>query len=268
MIMICIIIAILTLSAPKAVALSEWGPSRSTYDYNARKGSSQGPVFNSFINLPKERFGLTDERYFVEVSLKDYANWSQSVDAVAGDIIRIKIYVDNDANDKLSDAAYGEVGIARNTRVRISIPNSYGQTATVIGYVSADNAVPSEVYASATVRGTSKQFTLEYVPDSAVIYNNGLFDKGQRLSDAIMDKDGVLIGYSALDGNLPSTFSAIAVICVDARVVEKSSILISEDDHRAASSAIVKPMWLQVLALVVSFTALCCVVLFSRRKRK
>lgn len=208
------ILAALLIVASPMTALAAWGPDRPTFDYNdpvGRKGSENGPVFNSFINAPY--YG--DERNFVTVSEGDKAQWKGSVTGEVEKEVQVRAYVHNNANQ---DTNTSGLGVAKNTRVRFYIPNGMANSFDVAGYVSADNATPGRVYDTANVVNQSQAFSLSYVPGSAKLYNNGPFKDGVALSDEVVGENGAQIGYDALNGDLPGCFEYKAVVIIRVKV--------------------------------------------------
>lgn len=206
------------------IALAAWGPSRPTYDYNKpcdtadadiydRCGSLTGPVFNSFVNTPS--YG--DERNFVTGSPAGAAAWTgENMDVTPGQEYEVRAYVHNNANQ--STNANGS-GVARNTRVRFYLPTGQANGFDVAGYISADNATPARVYDTVTLKNNAQAFSLDFVEGSARIYNNGAFSGGTVVSEDIIGANGVQIGWSGLDGNLPGCFEYEAVVIIKVKVV-------------------------------------------------
>jgi uncharacterized repeat protein (TIGR01451 family) len=191
-----------------------WGPDRPTYDWNEpadRKGSLNGPVFNSFINTPS--YG--DERNFVTVSDAGTGQWRDSVNATPGEEVEVRVYVHNDANQNTNASG---LGVAKNTRVRVYIPEGTANGFDVAGYVSADNATPARVYDTGLIKNDAQAFALNYVPGSAKIYNNSAWTNGTPLPDAVVSEQGTQIGYDQLNGDLPGCFEYRAVITVKMKV--------------------------------------------------
>lgn len=218
-------VALLTLgvvAAPFAVN-AEFYPDRPAYDYNKpcnpndndkydRCGSLEGPVFNSFINTPS--YG--DERAFVDARRSDqtaagsYKNVLPEVTEGSREVV-IRMYVHNNANQ--STNASGK-GIARDTKVRVDLPEADGQVLRSRGYISASNAALVEDTVDFTA---NKKFRVEYKPGSAIIYSNGKVN-GQKLNDSIVTT-GATIGHDALDGNLPGCFEYEAVVQLTVKIV-------------------------------------------------
>src|SRR5690606_5615290 len=115
-----------------------WGPDRPVFDWNNpndRKGSLNGPVFNSFINTPT--YG--DERNFTTASPAGTAQWRDGNTVTPGQEVEVRVFVHNNANVETNDEDSHFVGVARNTRVRVAIPDGVANGFDVTGYVSADN---------------------------------------------------------------------------------------------------------------------------------
>lgn len=209
------LLALLVLATPLTV-FAAWGPDRPTFDYNApasNRGSLTGPVFNSFTNAPQ--YG--DERNFVTTSRGGAADWRDAVDTQGNQEVEFRAYIHNNANETTNASG---LGVARNTRIRFYVPE--GQQAKafdVAGYVSADNATPKRVYDTARVASQAQQaFSLDYVEGSARLYNNGPFAGGVVLPDEVAGQNGALIGFDALNGNLPGCFQYKAVVIIKVKV--------------------------------------------------
>ena len=202
---------------------AEFYPDRQPFDYNVacdptdaniydRCGSLTGPVFNSFINTP----AYGDERAFVDARRTDqtqegsYKNVLDYVNEGSQEVI-IRAYVHNNANGSLNES--GE-GIATGTNVRFALPQGEGNVLRARGYINATNA--SLVEDTVDFRG-STDFTVEYIPGSAMLYNEGPFKDGVQLSDTIVTT-GAPIGYDALDGNLPGCFEYEAIVHIRVKI--------------------------------------------------
>lgn len=206
-----------------ATVYAAWGPDRTIYDYNStdpavRNGSFTGPTFNSYINTPS--YG--DERNFVTVSQAGQAVWRDEVVADPGEEVEFRVYIHNAAHESTNGTNFDGIGVARNTKVRFYVPNEASHGIDVAGYVSADNATPRRVYDTAGVTSKSGQnVSLQYVPGSARLYNNGAFKAGTAVPDALVSDsgDGALIGWDALDGISPGCFEFDAVVIIKVKVV-------------------------------------------------
>ncbi len=209
--------ALMLLIALPVSVWAAWGPSRPVFDYNnpaQQVGSMDGPVFNSFINAPN--YG--DERNFTTSSQSGAANWTSRNAVAPGDEVDVRVYVHNNANEATNTAEYDHKGIARNTRVRVDVPEGLANGFDVTGYVSADNATPAVVYDSTELINDSQAFGLTYKPGSARIYNNGPWTNGIPLSDDVVSAGGAQIGYDALNGEFPGCFDYKAVVIITLKV--------------------------------------------------
>lgn len=229
-------VAVLALGVGVALPLTvkaEFYPNRPTFDYNktsggdcndpnnpaaqnGRCGSMNGPVFNSFVNTPS--YG--DERTFLDARRTDQTAPGSSKN-VLPDVTKgskeviMRMYVHNNANS--STNASGK-GVARNTKVRIALPENEGSALRSVGYISADNATPRVVEDTVDLTST-ESFRIDYKPGSAIIYNNGPLN-GSKISDSVVTT-GAPIGYDALNGNLPGCFEYEAVIEITVKVTPK-----------------------------------------------
>lgn len=216
------------VALPLAVK-AEFYPNRPTYDYNKpcntndsdkydRCGSLEGPVFNSFVNTPS--YG--DERTFLDARRSDqtasgsYKNVLPDVTKGSQEVV-MRMYVHNNANQTTN--ASGK-GIAKNTKVRIALPQNEDDALRAVGYISADNATPKVVEDTVDMTSTEK-FRVDYVADSAVIYSNGSVN-GQKLSNNVVTT-GAPIGHDSLNGDLPGCFEYEAVVQIKVKITPKNN---------------------------------------------
>lgn len=124
----------------------------------------------------------------------------------------IRLYVHN--NNPNSEKA-----VAKNTKVYFNIPTESSTQVKVNGYIHADNADPTD-YVDYVNFNSDHMFHLEYIYNSALIENNGAVND-TTLSDDIVSPStgGVLIGYDALDGNIPGGDQYISYITIKVKVV-------------------------------------------------
>lgn len=206
---------------------AEFYPDRQPFDYNKpcnpndsdiydRCGSLTGPVFNSFINTPS--YG--DERAFFDARRSDqtaagsFKNVLSNVTEGSQEVV-LRTYVHNNAN--VSTNATN--GVAKNTKVRIALPTATGQALRARSYISADNATPKLIEDTVDLTA-SEEFSIQYIPGSAMLYNNGPFKNGVKLSDSIIN-GGALIGHDNLNGNMPGCFEYEAVVQIRVKIVPK-----------------------------------------------
>lgn len=222
------------IALPFAVQ-AEFSPGRPTFDYNkagngdcsdpnnparqnGRCGSMDGPVFNSFVNTPS--YG--DERAFVDARRSDqtaagsYKNVLPDVTKGSKEVV-VRMYVHNNANGTTNVSGKG---VAKNTKVRLALPNAEGDALRATGYISADNATP-QVVADTVDFTSTERFTMDYKPGSAKIFSNGAVN-GAQLSDSVVTT-GAPIGHDALNGNMPGCFEYEAVVQVTLTVKPKEN---------------------------------------------
>lgn len=219
--------AVLSGVAMNAVQ-AEFYPDRQTFDYNKecnpddndpydRCGSTTGPVFNSFINTPY--YG--DERQFTDAKRTDqttgdvYKNVLPDVTDGASEV-KIRVYVHNNANSAYNTDGSG---VAKNTMVKIALPSGTDSEMRARGYISADNAELVEDTVDFTA---TKKFRMEYVPGSAMLYNNNAFENGTKLDDSIVTT-GAKIGDDALDGDLPGCFEYQATVFITVKIISEEA---------------------------------------------
>lgn len=213
---LCLVVLLCLVLSPKMAYA--WGDSdggRPSYTTDEVNNGALGETitFNSISDNPA--LG-GDEKNFVGARRvdSDSAVWNaNTIAAEDGERYYIRMYVHND-NPGGVDA------VAKDTAVRFDVAKGSGTEVEMQGFITSSNASPAEYYDS--VRFTSDTaFHLEYVPGSAFIENNGIAaGSGMGLSDEIVETEtGVLIGYDALDGNLPGGYLYAAYVGIEVRVV-------------------------------------------------
>lgn len=167
---------------------------RNAYTMEMAENTNFGttPVFNSITD--NSAFG--NEFNFVGARV-DGASTTEPDEITIEDgqtyIIRL-YYHNNNANST-----------AINTRARFKVPTEVGKSLTVMGYLTADNSNPTEYWDHVVFKSNS-DFYLEYNEGSALLQNNGIgANGGVQLSDEVV-KNGVQVGYNALNGEVPGCY--------------------------------------------------------------
>ena len=213
---LCLVVLLCLILSPKMAYA--WGDSdggRPSYTTDEVNNGALGETitFNSISDNPA--LG-GDEKNFVGARQVDSGSevWNaNTIAAEDGERYYIRMYVHNNNPG-------GDNALAKDTAVRFDIAEGSGTEVEVQGFITSSNASPAEYYDS--VRFTSDTaFHLEYVPGSAFIENNGIAaNGGMGLSDEIVETEtGVLIGYDALDGNLPGGYPYVAYVGIEVKVV-------------------------------------------------
>jgi len=251
-----VVVAVLAMVPAMVFA---FGPDRPTFDYNKAPvngstctsadeaahdicGSLTGPVFDSFVNTP----GYGDEESFVTIAQAPDGNtnpvgdnFSHTLTAVPGQSYWLRIYVHNnanqgkncsadhlDANGDCTQLDAGSPGIATNTHVQLAFNQGQANGQDLKAYISADNA--DKVWDEATLTNDANQFSLAYVPGSAVALTNGQNTTLQPLNDDIAGPNGVKLGEDFNgnvnnSGNYPGCFNFVSRIYV--KVIAKAPAL-------------------------------------------
>ena len=197
-----VLAAALSVLAVPAVLMA-WGPTRTTFTV---AHPADYVTFNSITDNPVDG----DERNFVravDASNVTSAGFKDDIAVADGKEYLVRMVVHNNAADNLNLKAI-------NTRVKTAIPATAGKEVQISGFVSADNAKPTEVWDDVTFTG-DKEFKLSYVAGSARIYNNGYAagGSGQPLPDDIASSTGTKIGYEkAGDGIIPGCFKYLSYV--------------------------------------------------------
>ena len=200
-----VVLPVATLATASAVyAAATFGPARPTYTWASPATSI---TFNSITDNPV--FG--DERQLLKArdvnsSTNSYATQTTVTD---NEEVVLEVYFHNNAASNLNL-------VAHNTQVKISLPSNTATTLSPTGYISADNATPSQVWATADLT-SSQPFSITYEPGTAKLYTN--YVNGIVLSDNVVTT-GTLVGSNGADGNVPgcSQFSGYVTIRVRVHV--------------------------------------------------
>lgn len=168
------------------------------------------PVLNSIVDNPDY-----NEFHFLEIidPELDGPNYLPT-SLEANHEYEVHIYCRNDANSIHDD----EENLATDVRLTVDLPAKYtartksrfakgyyifcDRIGAAISYYNGVDSAPQIVTAYAEIF-SNETLRLEYVPDSAKIISSGDVD-GQKLSKQLFRPQGILLGYDALDGGLPS----------------------------------------------------------------
>jgi hypothetical protein len=187
---------------PVVYATVTFGPSRPTFTW---QNPASHITFNSITNNPS--YG--DERYLIEArdasaGTDTYAKQMQVKD---NQEVALEVYFHNNAASNLNL-------VAKNTTVKVALPSSKTTDAEVKATVSADNATPQSVWATADLTNT-QPFTLEYITGSAKLWTN--YVSGVAVSDNIVNS-GALVGTSGTDGKVPGCSQYSGYVTIRVRV--------------------------------------------------
>lgn len=216
-------------------AVDSWGPERQTY---TMKKPADHPTFNSIID--NNVYG--DERDFVRVAEKGGKKWVNEVKITPGKTYQVFIFFHNNAASNLNESGKG---YAQKAKIRSSFPTKVNSSAKgkVSATISSTTTTPKEVWDVAFFTTDSKtDIALEYVANSAIIYNQGKLN-GSTLSTELFST-GDYIGYNKFSGVLPgcSEYSGHIIYEVKAKQASsKSSKSVSLDGKNFFSSVTAKP---------------------------
>lgn len=178
-----------------------WGPGRPLYTI---ENAAPHVTFNSITNHQD----IKDETNFVRIrEAVSGTNFRDDVQLQAGKTYEVMVFYHNNAKQELNDVI-GEdghpVGVARNAQARVQMPGrlAAGETATITGFISADNAKPREVWDNARATTTDGAVALRIVPGSAKIASSNGAVKGKTLPNELFTT-GTQLGFNQLDGVLP-----------------------------------------------------------------
>lgn len=207
------VVAAIAVALP-VMAIAGWYPNRPLKVWTGPNTPGFDYVtFNSFTNVPEGN----EQQFF------DGKQWNTTpggfqdpIKVKVGDEIKLRTYVHNNADSSLNDAAHQYKGIARNTKVKISLPTAVGTEMNAVSQISADNANPGSVFDTTNfVSADGTPYKLSYVAGSA--YADTHVRAGMPLSDSIV-AGGALIGENGPDGNVPGCFEHDMYVIVKVKV--------------------------------------------------
>lgn len=193
------------------VAFALQGDTRPTKAYEGPGTAGFDHVtFNSFTGVPN----IGDERNFFhgKITAAEGGFYDPMNGVRAGDEILMRVYVHNGADPKHN--ASGQ-GVAKNTRVRVVLPNTTSQMHAPQAFVSADNAQPKTIEDTLTING-EYPVQLEYVDNSATIKTN--FQDVAVDDNALFSSTGALIGDDNVNGTMKGCFEYVALVTFKVKV--------------------------------------------------
>lgn len=180
-------------------------PSYTTEEVNA------GILGNEIVLNSISDNQIGDEQNFLHVAVTgtdEYAWHGNTVNVEEERVVYlVRLYVHNDNPG-------GEAVVSENTRVSVTMPESFGKELRINATITSDNATPGEYHDDVTFV-SDHNFTLDYVYGSAQIVNNWTSKNEQLLlsDDIIKNGSSVLIGHDTLDGRLPGGTEYEQFIC-------------------------------------------------------
>ena len=184
-------------SVASVASANAYGPERPTY---TNEHPASKAVFNSIIN----NAAVGDERDFVRIvevhsdGKKDA--YTNQIHVSSGKTYEVYIYYHNDASSTYNDKAHDYVGVARESRVSSSFPESIkkGQSAEVYAAISSTTTSIPKVWDEATLIA-DEDVVFAFIPASAKIYNDWGAN-GSILSTSLFTNTGTFIGLNNLNG--------------------------------------------------------------------
>lgn len=188
--------AFLQFHDASAVVETSWGPQdRATYTWAK---PADHVVFNSITDNPY----LGDERNFVRVRKAGTTEEVDEIELEVGQEYEISVYYHNNASATLNESGKG---ISRNTYLRAEFPSylNAGEKGMATAFITASNASPQTVWDGTYLKANDNVY-LSYVPNSAVISNNGTTNGTVLSGEALLSEQGVTLGhYDTMWGMIP-----------------------------------------------------------------
>lgn len=201
-----------------------YGPERTTHTIEK---PADHITFNTITNNPNHG----DERNFVQIKPVGSGPeaYTDSLKVENGKEYIVRVYVHNNAAANLNL-------VSKNTRVSAGIPQTPSTKQVINGFISSDNAKPSQVWDD-VVLTSDKKFNISYIPGSAKYFNNVNPNQGFNLSDNIVTKTGALVGYESMNGDIPGCFkySGIALFHVKAEVQGESNFAVNKQVRKSGT---------------------------------
>ena len=189
---------VLLVGGITGTTLATFGPDRPTKVWSSGVAGFDHVTFNSFTNVGN---GIGDERdFFRGVQVGRDSVWSDPVNDVAQQAeVEGKIYIHNGADGSLNtvpDGNGGFKGIAKNVKVKVTIPTGSNKTQDVTAFISADNAQPQMVFDTLTMTGANGgYFELAYEPGTAKLHKqDGSSTTLTAAQEQALTSDGYNIG--------------------------------------------------------------------------
>ncbi|MBR2836966.1 DUF11 domain-containing protein [Candidatus Saccharibacteria bacterium] len=201
------IVAGATMAPASVMAWGDNAGGRDSYTLEQINSDILGDTI-TFNSIRDGKFG--DERNFVgaKVSSDNGTVWNaDEIHVEDGGVYTIRIYVHN-------NSLRGTDAIATGVKTTFSLPTTVASEHTVIGYIDSSNATPTRYWDEVKLVGDG-DFYLEYIEGSAK-YTNGKLGT-VALSDSVVTS-GALVGYDALDGNLPGCYGYSGMATIQVRV--------------------------------------------------
>lgn len=198
-----------------AVTVMATSPAVMAWGEDEYKGNGK-PVFNTYTDVPN----VGSEKDFFKVGAVDAtAAQMGNVLEVCEGKARFTTYIHNGAPESYNGADNTGTGVAKNTKLAISLQTNGKQDSKAV--ISASNA-PS-VSDTATIKCGDHDIEVEYVEDSATIFTQQRGE--QKLSNAVVS-GGTLVGTYKDDGIVPGCWDYRVYVSVIVKVkkVEEPSV--------------------------------------------
>ncbi|TXG77025.1 hypothetical protein E6P97_02510 [Patescibacteria group bacterium] len=189
-----------------------WGPERERFTLAS---SAPHPVFNSISD--NDVFG--NEFDFVSVkdaNDTDEGGWCDSIEAADGDVLWLRLYVENSASDLLADDNWEGTGMALDTRARFEVQTERSTRVEVTGFVTSSTTQPMEIWDGIEVISPDV-IRLDPVNGSEILYSNA-HGNGIDLNYDLWSPTGTPLGYEQLDGRMRPGYQYSVYVFAKVRV--------------------------------------------------
>lgn len=199
------------------------------------------PAFNVFTGTPS----VGDESDFLRGKVETASGYVNNVeDACAtGTRFSLRVYVHNAAADNLNNGGNGP-GVAKDTKVRVALPNATASKFDVASVITASNA--SSVSDGMTIDCKGKNVDLKYVTGTAkqfvkVVTEGPNVHAGgtTALADTIVTT-GALVGTDTPNGDVWGCWDQRVWVTLVVEVTEKPVVVVPQDAACTAIGNIIK----------------------------
>jgi hypothetical protein len=204
------------LSGGHLATKGDWGPARPTYTVENAQG--QLATFDAITDNPN--YG--DERHFFDAksaAISTPGGFCDQLQVVDGEVLGLRVYVENSAEDPAGDADNG-VRAAEGSTIHIYEDSTPSSMRTLTAVLHAANTSPPDVFSSITLEGTSP-FRLDLL-DQVTVYSNS-HPKGYPISSAAWDGSGALFGPDQANGHMAPGYKYSVIVGATVRVTYLST---------------------------------------------
>ncbi|MBR0431388.1 DUF11 domain-containing protein [Candidatus Saccharibacteria bacterium] len=210
------------------VAVSAWGDNGGGRESHTIEEINKGVLKDQIVFNTISNGTIGDEKNFV--GAREYTGvnagasnswYGNEITVEDGKTYLIRLYVHNNNPN-------GTNAVATGVTTTFNVPSTVGKSVEINGFIDSTNATPSSYWDNVVLK-SDHNFSVSYISGSALLENNGIgANGGYKLSDDIVKKGGVKIGYNALDGRIPGCFQYASYITIKVKVNYADNYLVEK----------------------------------------